>query len=928
MKDVKQLMPDSVTLDYMSKQDRAVSKHLAPMRDSLASDSARLSQALTSLAQGLSQYSEDVKMMHQLCEVVSRLPKERAERNTARINADMLFAVQKTNPTEAALLTGKTEFEQALSKVRQTVFEVCLSLKMVQIDTAESDLEHLMRADGCLRKVLERIAAACKTAVEKIEDSVHLLTVKGHKQCIQEEYARLDPQQHLCFYSPNWKPFHPDIKELEQDPALDHAKMKRLSKSFEHLFKAIEASFETQHVERTYIPFLNALSKMQQLLLAKSHELEYASTNPNDCAFPLTRHYIEFYQSLYSHIADVIEESYFKSKQYEILASVLKTRANYFSALQQTFAEVKRRYTDCDPKSYFVPEYWNSLSSLLYDFMERIYTNNSHQKRDLAEAAQGLLESLGSKALLLSKEIVRFYQTPKQPLLASDGYQRLLVENYNNFIKDLKQQYAQIKIEEGYQLEFIQETLKVRVNPKLLQEENGSAALRGILMGRPSVASTLQTRPGVSPQTPNPKPLEFSLGVKVPPPPLAKDSPWKIDRSAFATQKPLGQRGPVPPSPAEVASKLLREEIERKYKKSGKSEYSWVAAKSFKLQGLSMDDYLNLMVRKRVIKCDGEFFPDFNLMMMHKKKEVMLKSEPLDPPVESGICAAGYGRSSSLTVKEVPMKLKIPFFPPTFQANFKQEIFLLNPSHLFIFGRTDSKGIPGSEAFHVLNCLEVREVAEPRHIVTECSSCLVFTGSTIVEGTIRDNVPVEVAESFNNAEECMQKVIKENQPDVAEKDPNAKVETNNPYDLKLMHSAQFKNLASKPDQIFHPHRQAPQPSDPAKPKQHRYLGVYDKSAEYLARPESSNPDFEDIFNLRQASSAGGKADQALNYIGMIKDKNLGLVAELTEKQKIIYSQVTKDPTKFLKDVREQLHDRRVLSAIGLVFFLLILKLLE
>ena len=109
----------------------------------------------------------------------------------------------------------------------------------------------------------------------------------------------------------------------------------------------------------------------------------------------------------------------------------------------------------------------------------------------------------------------------------------------------------------------------------------------------------------------------------------------------------------------------------------------------------------------------------------------------------------------------------------------------------------------------------------------------------MVENSIKKFAPEEIKESFNFQKELHEKVTKENKPNVVEDDPNEQTEVNYVYDKKLLHTAQFKNLKDKTDDIFStPYLTEERKKREELSKKRRYLGDYDKKAAYLAGPES------------------------------------------------------------------------------------------
>lgn len=49
----------------------------------------------------------------------------------------------------------------------------------------------------------------------------------------------------------------------------------------------------------------------------------------------------------------------------------------YFEDIRLAFSKIREKFME-SKKNYQVQEFWDTLSSMIFDFMERIYTNNVH----------------------------------------------------------------------------------------------------------------------------------------------------------------------------------------------------------------------------------------------------------------------------------------------------------------------------------------------------------------------------------------------------------------------------------------------------------------------------------------------------------------------------------------------------------------------
>ena len=873
MKEVRLLMPDNASLEYMSRQDRMVVKYLVPKKVELQIAADSVQSNLNIIKNTNEAYKVDSEEMKQLSKTVTELPVDRKVRNNQLICNDLVYLVERTNITENILLNTHKEYEKSMVDLKKTLLDVCQNLKQSQLDTYRLDFEFLKKSDKSLSDLLHMISMGCESAGNQLAEVLVNLDLRGHKQVIQDEYEKRNLNNYIYEYDSRWKPFSTSIQEtFEQEKSGDEYLVKKLKKSFTVLLECIEYSINMESIEKTVYPIINNMKKMKQIILSKQHEIEYNRYHFSDCNYSTTSKSIEFLEYVFNYLSRTISETFESSVHHERIEKVLKNRNEYITNLRSSFKGILEKITATDTNNHFVREYWETVSGVIYDFIERVYSSNDHQKREVIESIKKIVKNLKEKANELANYIDEVSEHIElDPKI--DLYERNIVERYNSIISNMKKQYESLDLYNRYDVMFAGNTINIDVHEKL----GGNS---GTLENKNE--EVLKTS-------------SYVLGIEIEPSPGSLDKPFRINKTA------------------PDASKELLEEINKKYKyMASDGKYNWVRSRTFNLDGLTMDDYINLFVRKRCIRFEGGFYDDFNSVMMHIGKEKPIKLEPYDPPIETEICQKGYGRTNSSILKEVPMKLKIPFFPPTFESNFKSELFLVSPVHLLNMGRTDSKGVPGSDAFHVLNCIEVKEIKVPDpHVTVNMSYCLVFTGSTIVEGVIKENVPKEVAFNFGNAEDSMKKVMMENNPDSPEKDPNKKVESNNPFDIKIQNSARFKNISKDGKKLLQPESELSKEGN-GKKKKHKYLGNYDKRAPYLSRPEYLNEDFEDIFNTDYANDKKtGKKEKYIEYIDMLKDKNLGLISEMNEMNKIVYANYSKDPNKIIQDIKEKFDSRQV-----------------
>ena len=81
-----------------------------------------------------------------------------------------------------------------------------------------------------------------------------------------------------------------------------------------------------------------------------------------------------------------------------------------------------------------------------------------------------------------------------------------------------------------------------------------------------------------------------------------------------------------------------------------------------------MEDYINMFIRSRVVRCDGKYYESFNSLMLEKSGEKLLAADKLEPPFQEGILKNGLGIHTVKYTKEKPISVKIPFMPTTFTS--------------------------------------------------------------------------------------------------------------------------------------------------------------------------------------------------------------------------------------------------------------------
>lgn len=232
----------------------------------------------------------------------------------------------------------------------------------------------MVRADSALADIFVKIIQAMKSIENNLDEMVNEGMDRDHKQRIEDEYQRRDGGNHYLYIS-KWRPFNEQIKDFSDDDEGD--KVKKLYFSFKNLLDSIEWSFGAEHFEHSYVPVLQNMYRMQDLILAKTQELEYSKIRPDDCAHPLTQQFIIFYQKVYGHMAAILAELFYEHPAHKDLMEVLQIRIAYFDDMRTRFQEIKNKFRE-NRSNYNVQEFWDRLSSTVFDFMERIYTNNVH----------------------------------------------------------------------------------------------------------------------------------------------------------------------------------------------------------------------------------------------------------------------------------------------------------------------------------------------------------------------------------------------------------------------------------------------------------------------------------------------------------------------------------------------------------------------
>ena len=435
MRDVKLLLPDPAVLDYMKRQEKYINRHMQPLKADLASISNRYQLVVSNIAETQASYIEDCRCIHQLCDLVSRLPEERRRRNEDKIKTDLTALVNQANPKEDILIKAKEEFEGSVASVKDKVREMALKIKEIQIDSADEDYDIMLSADQQLAEILLKICVKIKDLANKIENSMKIGFDVSHKRKIEDEYARRGKNlDHL--YNSTWKPFNEQIQMFDQDE--DQDKVRKMYKSFKHLIESIEWSFDAENIENSYLPILSNMQRMHDLILAKRQEIEYSRVRPDDCQHPMTAEFIVFYQKIIGQSMSILADLFYGNPAHKSLIEVLQIRSKFFEQIKLNFLTIKGRFLE-NKKNYFVGEFWRNMSSRIYDFLERVYTSNVHQKMKINECVVTIMRELRHNLDYMVREINQFHDKLDSSISGTNAnYQRLLGDNYNLMVLRIK----------------------------------------------------------------------------------------------------------------------------------------------------------------------------------------------------------------------------------------------------------------------------------------------------------------------------------------------------------------------------------------------------------------------------------------------------------------------------------------------------------
>ncbi len=860
----------------MKAQEKYLNRKVIPLKTELASLANRYQASIANISATQESYILDVKAIHQLCDIVSKLPDDRRRRNEDLIKSDLTGLVSQANPKEEILIAAKEEFEKSVGGVKDTVREMALMIKKIQIDTTELDYNMMVRADSALADIFVKLITASKVVEIKIDEVLDLGFDQAHKEKIEEEYQRRDGGKGYLYIS-SWRPFNEQIKEFEHSE--DTEKIEKLYYSFKNLLDSIEWSFDAQHFEHSYVPVLQNMYRMQDLILAKTQELEYSKIRPDDCAHPLTQEFIKFYQKVYGHMAAIMAEMFYEHPAHKDLMEILNIRIAYFDEMKIMFRDIKTKFRE-NKKRYFVQEYWDRLSSTVYDFMERIYTSNVHQKLKINELVKRILNDTRHKLEYVVKEMADFHRNLDISIKeVNENYQKLCVEEYNAYYQQLILFFRTIQIEEGYKIEFMPDRgFNIKFN-KLYCDPL--------------------------------EPVEYYMDVRINPPQAESAEPWKFSAAAKLVT---------------TDNKELMARIDKEFHFYTPTEnYDWITYKTFKIPNYTMEDFMNMYVKKRTVIADGRFFDSYMDYYSFVSKESVVSNENMKPPIEKNQMVEGSGWSGFTTVRRRTILLKLPILPSFVDLYMEYYFVMLNSKHLLQFMRGQARDLPGGETFYLIMCMEIKEVDEPKEIQVVEHYSLAILQPSLIESVIRKYLPGEIITNLKRIEATMTTIATQNKPNVIEKNPNDPLEMTYAYDKKALNTVKFKAIRNRETEIFaRPDLLAEQRLIADLKNKRRYLGEYDKRAAYHTGPEALNPDYEDIYNIRQANR--GRVDKAVEYLAEVKDKNIGLIEEITEKNRHIIDKYKHHPEMLKHDIKSYLKDWRVQVTIGVIILMVALKI--
>jgi hypothetical protein len=451
------LVPELPVLEYMKRLEKYLNRKVVPLKTDVASFASRYQMSVANIKETQANYIEDVRCIHKLCDIVARLPEERRRRNEERIKTDLTALVNQSNPKEDILIKAKEEFEGSILSIKDKVRDIALTIKKVQIDTTEQDYEMMVKADLYLIDLVQKLSAELKQIQIKIEQNINLGFINNHKRKIEDEFLRRDGGQNYL-YNSAWKPFQSQIQMFDSDK--DTEKVQKMYNSFKHLIESIEWSFDAENQEYHYLNILANMQRMHGIILSKRQEIEYTRIRADDCAHPLTREFILFYQKVIGNLMSILADAFYGNPLHKVLIDVLQVRNQFFEQLKLSFLNIKIKFKE-SKENYYIGEYWENLGSMIYDFMERVYTNNVHQKLRISESIFQIVVDFRDKIEYLSADITNFYANLDEGVkLTNLNYQKLMIDSYNDLVRHLKVVYTNTKIEEGYCIEFEKEFLR------------------------------------------------------------------------------------------------------------------------------------------------------------------------------------------------------------------------------------------------------------------------------------------------------------------------------------------------------------------------------------------------------------------------------------------------------------------------------------
>lgn len=669
----------------------------------------------------------------------------------------------------------RTFRKSTLRSYKDTLARVRNRLKIVYSKRFDKDLRAFRLGDANLLSVCDHFKEYLEKFISQLKQKESKLKNVDFKQTVEETYNDLATQEgdYVFLYNPEWPPFRDSImdpNELENK--------EKVRKSFGRLISCLKGCIDKKedgldkYFFETLDGLLNKLNNMVLFLLGRLGPLRMIEEGTvfND-SHQMTAMYIEHFE----FILDKLKEAYHKHvcegpirKYLKAMHEKNEENEARSKLIKVPFQEIEERFIT-GIAGYETREFWEDLSMRIYRFCHILYseTKDNNFVRAYVDALKGVLGCMNeiseeiiafsknqmTQGFIKGKKLVNLYEI-KEKISRQDIFDFL---TYSSMAKDFMPPHLKSYMEDD------NKDFENYVDAKYLDARNKIYEVY--------LANQFRELYRIEPIKPFTRVTflesqeEYYLNIPV---------YFKVDIGEAKVSKiPKFEYVAFPKSKEEkkpgvhiVEDEALKTELNREFKyldqKPEELKYEQVYSKFF--EKLNMEQWINLIFRKRNIIHQGKYYDYVDqISFTHDEgSEVVNERMPQVSCVED-IMKKGFGYCKySLTIKK-----KLPF-PIPFSSGFITNdsiinVYLLSKKHMISVSKSASEGIPFADSFFIIVVTDVVEQSDG--IEVKWSLALDWKRSTMVKPILESQVPGEAKKQVMTWSQIAEEVIRTNKPE-------------------------------------------------------------------------------------------------------------------------------------------------------------------